>query len=105
MISHPSRQQVACLESETGGTGEPKLVHATGGARQFYSALSQPALIGMEATGTASGSWNWPGAWDTRFGSAIRASHVRKQKLQRFLLVKCDYGHFAGNVGVCIIWF
>ena len=33
---HPSWQQVSWLDSETGETGEQKLVHATGDGKMFY---------------------------------------------------------------------
>ena len=48
---HPSRQQVAWLDTETGGSGEQKLVHAEGDAERFYQQVPAPALIGMESTG------------------------------------------------------
>ena len=48
---HPSWQQVSWLDTETGETGERKLVQAWGDAAGFYRQLSAPALIGMEATG------------------------------------------------------
>ena len=48
---HPSWQQVCWLDTETGETGEQKLVQALGDAERFYRQLSAPALIGMEATG------------------------------------------------------
>src|SRR5260370_7188646 len=48
---HPSWQQVSWLDSETGETGEQKLVHASGDAERFYRQVAAPALIGMEATG------------------------------------------------------
>jgi hypothetical protein len=50
---HPSWQQIAWLDSETGESGERKLVHASGEAKQFYRQLAVPALIGMEATGNS----------------------------------------------------
>jgi hypothetical protein len=50
---HPSWQQVAWVETETGECGERKLVHATGEAKVFYQQLGSPALIGMEATGNS----------------------------------------------------
>jgi hypothetical protein len=40
---HPSWQQIAWLDSETGETGEQKLVHATGEAETFYRQLPVPA--------------------------------------------------------------
>jgi hypothetical protein len=39
---HPSWQQIAWLDSETGETGEQKLVHAGGEARQFISNSRHP---------------------------------------------------------------
>ena len=40
---HPSWQQIAWLDSETGETGERKLVHAAGDAKAFYQQLAVPA--------------------------------------------------------------
>jgi transposase len=48
---HPSWQQVSWLDTETGDTGERKLVQASGDAERFYRQLPVPSLIGMEATG------------------------------------------------------
>ncbi len=48
---HPSWQHVCWLETETGESGEQKLVHAAGEAQRFYGSLGGPALVGMEATG------------------------------------------------------
>ena len=48
---HPSWQQVSWLDTETGETGELKLVQASGDAERFYRQVAAPALIGMEATG------------------------------------------------------
>ena len=50
---HPSWQQVSWLDTETGETGERKLVHAAGDAKVFYQQAAVPALIGMEATGNS----------------------------------------------------
>ena len=50
---HPSWQQVSWLDVETGETGEQKLVHARGEAKQFYEQLAAPVLIGMEAPRSA----------------------------------------------------
>ncbi|HMD16462.1 MAG TPA: hypothetical protein VKH18_07330 [Terriglobales bacterium] len=50
---HPSWEQVAWLDTETGETGEQKLVHADGDAERFYRQLPAAALIGMEATGNS----------------------------------------------------
>src|SRR5208337_4089572 len=84
---HPSWQQIAWLDTVTGETGERKLVHATGEARDFYQQLAEPALIGMEATGNSQwfiemvedlGHTIWIGD-----AAAIRASYVRKQKTDK----------------------
>jgi transposase len=89
---HPSWQQIAWLDSETGETGERKLVHVSGEAKQFYQQLAAPALIGMEATGNSQwfielvedlGHELWIGD-----AAQIRASYVRKQKTD-----KRDAGH------------
>ena len=44
---HPSWQQIVWLDTETGETGEQKLVHASGDALQFYQGLGAPVLMGM----------------------------------------------------------
>ena len=84
---HPSWQQIAWLDSETGETGEQKLVHASGDAQQFYEQLPAPSLIGMEATGNSQwfielvedlGHQIWIGD-----AAQIRASYVRKQKTDK----------------------
>src|SRR5438034_1443601 len=84
---HPSWQQIAWLDTETGEAGEQKLVHAAGDAKQFYEQLAAPALIGMEATGNAQwfielvqdlGHEIWIGD-----AAQIRASYVRKQKTDK----------------------
>lgn len=89
---HPSYQQVAVFDTETGEVEEKKLMHANGEAEKFYRELQQPALIGMEATGNA----RWFELMVQRFGhqlwvgdaAKIRASYVRKQKTD-----KRDAGH------------
>jgi transposase len=50
---HPSWQQIAWFDSETGETGERKLVHANDDAQVFYRQRASPALIGIEATGNS----------------------------------------------------
>ena len=84
---HPSWQQVAWFDSETGETAEVKLVHASGDAKRFYQQLAAPVLIGMEATGNSQwfielvedlGHQIWIGD-----AAQIRASYVRKQKTDK----------------------
>jgi transposase len=75
------------MDTETGDTGERKLVHATGDAEQFYRQLAAPVLIGMEATGNS--QWFIELVEDLGhtilIGDAaqIRASYVRKQKTDK----------------------
>jgi transposase len=69
---HPSWQQVSWLDTETGETGERKLVHAEGDAERFCRQVPAPALIGMEATATVTGWWIcWPRS-ATSYGWAMR---------------------------------
>jgi transposase len=89
---HPSYQQIAVFDTETGEVEEKKLMHANGEAEKFYRELQPPALIGMEATGNA----RWFELMVQRFehqlwvgdAAKIRASYVRKQKTD-----KRDAGH------------
>jgi transposase len=50
---HPSFQQIAICDTETGEFVERKLSHADGQAERFYRELGEPALIGIEATGNS----------------------------------------------------
>jgi len=84
---HPSWQQIAWLDNETGETGECRLVHAAGEAQKFYAQLAVPSRIGMEATGNSQwfielvedlGHEIWIGD-----AAQIRASYVRKQKTDK----------------------
>jgi transposase len=84
---HPSWQQVCWLDTETGESGERKLVHAEGDAEGFYRQVPAPALIGMEATGNCHwlvdllaeiGHELWVGD-----AAQIRASYVRQQKTDK----------------------
>ena len=75
------------LDTETGETGEQKLVQASGDAERFYRRVAAPALIGMEATGNCHwlvdllaelGHELWVGD-----AAQIRASYVRQQKTDK----------------------
>jgi len=84
---HPAWQQVAWLDTETGETGERKLVNGEGEAERFYRSLSEPALVGVEACGNS----QWFVEMLQRLGhevwvgdaAQIRASYVRKQKTDK----------------------
>jgi transposase len=84
---HPSFQQVAMLDTETGATTERKLMHASGEAERFYRGLPSAALVGIEAVGND--QWFvqllqkldhevWVGD-----AAQIRASYIRKQKTDK----------------------
>jgi transposase len=84
---HPSWEQVAWLDTETGETGEEKLPHLKEEVEGFYRRLPAPALIGLEATGNCHwlvdlledlGHEVWIGD-----AAQIRARYVRQQKTDR----------------------
>jgi transposase len=84
---HPSFQQVAMLDTETGATEEHKLMHTSGEAEGFYRKLASPAIVGIETVGNDQwfvqllqklGHEVWVGD-----AAQIRASYVRKQKTDR----------------------
>jgi len=53
---HACYQQIAMLEVKTGETMTRRLEYEKGEAKVFYTELPKPSLIGIEATGTRSGS-------------------------------------------------
>lgn len=87
---HPSVQQVAYIDTQTGETGERRLNHSDGEAEHFYRDLQRRQVevrVGMEATGHA--GWFERLLAELNFelwiGNAaeIRAARVRKQKTDR----------------------
>jgi transposase len=89
---HPSWQQVAVFDPNTGEVTEHRLVNGTGEAEMFYRQLPAPSLIGVEACGNS----EWFVNLAERLGhevwvgnaAEIRASYVRRQKTD-----KRDAGH------------
>src|SRR5271157_4014756 len=84
---HPSWQQIAVCDSETGEVNEHKLRNSDGEAEQFYRKLPAPARVGLEACGNSQwfvklleelGHEVWIGD-----AAQIRASYVRKQKTDK----------------------
>ena len=86
---HPGYQQIAMLDKNTGELTERRLSHSGQGeeARKFYSGLSGPVVVGLEASGQSQwferllselGHEVWIGD-----AAKIRASTERKQKTDR----------------------
>ena len=81
---HPSFQQIAMLDTETGEIVERRLLHADGEAQRFYESLSGEVLVGIESSGNT--------LWFERLlaqlrhklligdATAIRAAAPRRQK-------------------------
>src|SRR6059058_2579977 len=87
---HPSFQQIAFLDQETGECGEQPLNHRDGEAEKFYRELKQRGVsvrVGMEATGYS----RWferllaELGFEVWIGDAaeIKRQRVRKQKTDR----------------------
>jgi transposase len=87
---HPSVQQIAFVNSETGESGERRLLHKDGEAERFYRDLKLGGVsvrVGIEATGHA----RWFERLLAELGfelwignpSEIKAARVRKQKNDR----------------------
>jgi transposase len=87
---HPSFQQIAFVDTETGACGERRLEHGNLEAESFYRELKQRGVsvrVGMEATGHA----RWFERLMTELGfelwigdpAQIKAKRVRKQKTDR----------------------
>ena len=102
---HPSFQQIAFVDQETGDYGERRLNHGDGEAERFYRNLKQrgiPVRVGMEATGYS----RWFERLLAELGfelwvgnpNAISASNPRKQRTEvtrpgRSCWGMCDNGH------------
>jgi transposase len=87
---HPSVQQIAFLDLETGETGERQLNHSKGEVERFYREVKQQessVRVGMEATGNT--SWFERLMMELGFELwigdpvQIRRQRVRKQKTDR----------------------
>ena len=89
---HPSFQQIAMLDTETGATEEHKLMHTSGEAESIYRKLASPAIVGIETVGND----QWFVQLLQQLGhevcvgdaAHIRASYVRK--LHGFIMTKLD---------------
>ena len=84
---HTRTQQVAMLDTETGEVVEKRLEHENGEAKSFYEGLKEPAVVGIETTG----STRWFAEMLAGLGhelvvgeaGKIRAQRPRKQKHDR----------------------
>jgi transposase len=84
---HPSYQQVAMLDTDTGELIEKTLHHEGSEVREFYAALPGPVRVGIEASGQSQWFERLLGelrheVWIGDAGK-IRASTERKQKTDR----------------------
>src|SRR5579862_593069 len=114
---HPSFQQIAFVDTETGELREERLDHREG-AEKFYRALAvagQQVRVGMEASGHA--RWFERLLAELQFelwmgdAAEIRRRRGRKQKTDRQdaqhilgLLLKNDFprfGYRTGRTGIC----
>jgi transposase len=84
---HPSYQQIAMMDMDTGELTERSLLHTEGLVRQFYGSLAGPVRVGLEACGQS----QWFERLLTELGhevwigdaAKIRAAEDRKQKTDR----------------------
>lgn len=84
---HPSYQQIAWCDPETGETGEARLGHSNGEAERFYRGLGGAVRVGLETVGNSGwferllaelGHELWIGD-----AARIRSLVVRRQKTDR----------------------
>jgi transposase len=87
---HPSVQQIAWVDTETGEYGESRLLHSNGEAEKFYRDLKEKGVrvrVGIEATGHA--RWFERLLAELKYElwigdpAQIKAARVRKQKNDR----------------------
>lgn len=70
---HPSVQQIAWADTETGECGEKRLIHSDGGVERFYRELKQRLESGPTRQALSSG-----------FCSAVVATRSGRSKLTLF---------------------
>src|SRR5581483_5554115 len=84
---HPSFQQIAMLDTETGEETHLRLSHSNGEAQRFYESLKGEVVVGVES----SGNMRWFQRLLARLGhklligdaTAIHATHTRKQQTDK----------------------
>src|SRR6202047_229811 len=97
---HPSYQQFAMVDTETGEASEGRLGHEQGEARRFYEALrGQPVRVGMEAMGNSQwfeqmlaemGHELWRGEAAEIRRLVVRQQKTDKRDAQHILTLLCD---------------
>lgn len=84
---HPSFQQIAWVDTETGEMQERKLMHASGEAEEFYRHLTGAVRVGLESTGNCHWFLDLLGeiGHEVWVGDAARisAKQVRQQRTDR----------------------
>ena len=87
---HPSMQQIAFVDTETGEYVERELNHSTGETEKLYRDLKQRGVrvrVGMEATGQARWFERLMAELDFELWigdpAEIKAARVRKKKTER----------------------
>src|SRR6202049_3781411 len=84
---HARQQTLAMLDTTTGEVVEMTLTHEGNNVREFYSALSRPVCVGIEATGSMQWFLNLMKELgiECQVGhpATIRAAEPRKQKHDR----------------------
>ena len=72
---HPSFQQIAWVETDSGEVGERALLDSTGEAEKFYRKLKDEGVkvrVGIEATVTHAGLSDCWRSWDSNSGLVMR---------------------------------
>jgi len=97
---HPSFQQIAFLDQETGECGERRLNHSDGEAEKFYRDLKQRGVsvrVGMEATGYS----RWFERLLAELGIELwigDAAEIKRLRVRRIM----TYGNCSGTgIGWC----
>jgi len=79
---HPSVQQIAWVDTETGECGERRLTHAGGEAEQFYRELQKKGAsvrVGIEATGHS----RWFERWLTELNYELWVGNPAEIRVKR----------------------
>ena len=113
---HPSVQQIAFTDTETGKFGERRLIHSNGEAERFYRDLHERGIlvrVGVEATGFSRWFERLLAELDFELWigdpAEIKAKRVKKQKydredarlLLRLMRASPKSGYRVPRIGIC----